>query len=791
MKSRHICLFVLIWLSGGLLRGQSVVKIVGDTEGHGIAVRRGSECRVITLGHVVGAAPAPQVTIPHGGHVTLNLLDRAEVLLTLPDGTSVPEDIVLFKPSARQNEVCDDNLARFKGMPSVFVATTDGASNYGFHDISLERSTPKALFFTFTKELPGQVKSMSGAPILRSGSLSGIVVRLSTRIVERGEVGYSVELLAKEFGDWVRGEDVPVAKAEESLAVLDRIRSQLPSADMGQVAALKSLSSSGGRLSGVDLRGFYFDNAHFSGMDLTGSDLTATALSQASFDKSVFTKAIFDFAVGQGVKIAGGTLDQTHHQYSNYDNADFSGASLRQSNLYFATLRNSTLSQVDFSGANLSYADLSGADITEARFDNAILYGANLSGVKGLATARFANTSVTNMVGATGRKFTESEVCGHYIGAGGFDYMKVVSMTPSPRFDDGFKYDVVGKEGAWNYMPATLIGMAHYHFLRPCSEPPPDQKAVGVQYRYLKNHSTLSIGVDRRYPSSLLQKRGIGGHISRILEARNDDLLRLLAKRDYVVPESDRDKDLAAYIERLTVGIQSARVDCLDGETLRHLIRANAGASEGLIYDDIFKQIIDEGQKLYALEEYEKTTGVAVERSLLLPFGTLLPNPTPAREVREFTNLSLGLRTIAAYRKWSARRLKQATYAFCIGEWNSPAGNADYGPAHFVADPLDLGVAAVAKIASTLQSKPTFFAGYGFLSSRYTAVGLYFDQVPPMIAANAKDIREGIKGRVDKSKQYQALVAIDSVERVPDVPLLLLRLRFKGEQITSLLRASK
>lgn len=583
---------------------------------------------------------------------------------------------------------------------------------------------------------------------------------------------------------------------EASLSILERIRSQLPSSDIGQVAALKTLSESGRRLAGLDLRGFYLEHAHFTGLDLSGSDMSGTALSQASFEKSVFTKVILDFAVGREMRMVGAKLDQSSHQYADYDRADLSDTSLRQANLYFATLRGATLTNADFTGANLAYADLSGAIVTNAIFHNAILYGANLKGAKGLETARFQNTSITNMVGASVRSFTEQEVCGHYISAGGGDYMRVVQMTPSSHFESGFKYEILGHEGAWNYMPAATLGMAHYHFLRPCPEPPPGDKAVGVKYTYGKDgsHSELSIATGRKFHRDLLAKRGLYGYIESRLETRNDEVIAALSTHDFVVPDSTRDKDIVAHLQRVAASIREPHVDCIDKETIGHLLRAKsvAGAERAsFIYDEIRSQISDDAAKLYAIEQFEKESGHLAERSILLPFGTVLPNPVPAREVREYANLSLGRRTIDAYKKWSAKRSANTRYAFCFQSRESPAGSADYGPSSFMSDATKLGNALVEKAVAVLPARPHFFTNHGFLSKRYFVLGLYFAGVPPAILVNPKAPIDGFGSKLDKYSQHQVLLDIDRVQARPDVPLVLVHTRYLREQTISIGAASR
>ena len=151
--------------------------------------------------------------------------------------------------------------------------------------------------------------------------------------------------------------------------------------------------------------------ANLTGADMTGTDFTGSRIADASLAGAILNSAILskcdilgcDFS---GTKMQGVDLSESECVYSNFANADMSGANLESfcigdvefveeeswnnvdlsgANLKDAFLarvsfRNANLTGAKFLDANLSYADLSNSDLKETNFTGANLICTDFTG---------------------------------------------------------------------------------------------------------------------------------------------------------------------------------------------------------------------------------------------------------------------------------------------------------------------------------------------------------------------------------------------------------------------------
>lgn len=124
---------------------------------------------------------------------------------------------------------------------------------------------------------------------------------------------------------------------------------------------LSGLDLSDARLMRCDFRGASFDRSDLEGVDFSGSNLLGASLRGATLTNA----AMLGTDVGEanliganlhGVRLARGKLAQVKAAF-----ADFSGASLRNADLYCANFRSANLREADLRGADLRETDLRGA----------------------------------------------------------------------------------------------------------------------------------------------------------------------------------------------------------------------------------------------------------------------------------------------------------------------------------------------------------------------------------------------------------------------------------------------
>ncbi len=776
---------------------QSVVRLESAGEvGHGLAVARGDNCFVVTLKHVVGDAFESKAITPGRGPTALELVEVSELLVTLPDGEEVREDLALLRATANQRELCSDNLQPFENERRSFITTADGKGDIKIYRIDMLGVPNKTVSFEFSDTAIGQMKSMSGAPVMWGGKLVGLVVRLSTDADNSAQIAYDIELAAKAFGPWITGEELQVAAVDQALSVIERVREMLPASDIGQVAALKSIAKGGAPLAGLDLKGFYLDRARLDGLDFSMSDFSAATLNGAIMHKTHLSGAIFNFAVASGIQMQSADAPASHHEYANYDDGGFAGANFSRSNLLYASFRNADLSNVDFTNANLVYTDLTGANVAGANFTGALLNGATFTDVKGLDSAVFKDTSVTNMIGATSRQFSDTEVCGHFIGEKGYDHATIIQKSPSPRFDDGFKYDNIleyTKVSSYEFTPASIIGMAHYHFLRQCPAPPEEERAVGTDYYSDSVHagySSISVANKQFFHRDFLAKRGLKKYIPARMVERTTQTIQTNSARDFILPVTTRDMAAANLFKTRAASTRKRATSCLGNDifTLRQLISFDGSAKnrEGLLLDEIVETIRNSAIRDRAMREAEAAKSLKIDRNAVFPFGAAHFEGSEIPKFGFGPHFELGPNVIAAYKAWKTKVSAHSDIALCI-----TGAELDRGvfPAFYAVKDYESGgawVTAARNAIGEMERKAEFSGNIGFLSNYSHAVAFFLDRTVPEFDVAGEINYHDISRTLDKTEQLQIRLDIDRVQHFEDDRLILVFGKYKGSERVSI-----
>ena len=784
---------ILLILAPTMTVAQSVVRVSGGQNGHGVAVLRDGVCFVLSPSHVIGDDDKNAfVLTPAHGNVALELVRTEKVVLTLTDDKGVEkeehEDLTLLRTTGNPAAVCSDNLRAFTNERRSYAVTNDGKDEIKLHELSL-LSVPNDIFtFEFTRVDPAQMQTMSGAPVIWGGKLVGMVVQLSTSPEVPIQYAYGIELIARRFGQWVTGAQVDIPKVDQALSILEHVRKLLPAADIGQVAALREIQRGKVSLAGVNMPGFFLDGARLDDIDLTGSDLSVATLNNAILLKAILRNARLNYVIAQNIALPNADLTASHHNYANYDGAIFNGANFTRAKLVYATLRGAKLRQAKLIGTNLTYSDLSGADLTNADLTDALLNGANLEGVIGLDTATFHNTSITNMVGANGRKFTDEQVCGYPIYQGGFDHFEVIRRTPSARFDSGFVHDDLldyTEIDSWSNTPATIIGMDHYNYLAPCKSSRQETRPVGTDFPSSNQPGWNSLSVRDKYffEREFLEKRGIQKYIRRRMVERFKDVIKIHLKGRLVFPTTDRDASLTAHISGLKTSIGERRPWCVESnqQMLNHLRELSGSVSHES--NDIESEFVEALRsslfKAEALRFYrEQHPELSVDVSLIWPFGALHPADTPVGGGLLHLPIPVGVRSAAAYLQWRQKVWSFAQLAICIPPPRMTGADFLVGSS-FVTDysenSLSVSVARAAIARETVQ--PDLVMGVAGAKSTFL-LALYFDRLPPEYDKNDSSLYNTLSESLQPTEQLHWYIEFENVELRAKDELMVARVRF-------------
>ena len=575
---RFLCVpFAFAFFVSFPAHSQSVVKIVSDSsQGLGVAITHDGACFVITPQHIIEGAYEIAVRTGSVGDVDLNLVRTVPVIMNLPNGEQAREDIALLQAKRSYNEVCSGNLTALANERRSVAVITDGISAPSFLLISLLGAPDKELYFSFETDSPGQLKGISGAPIIWGGELAGMVVRLSTTEADQAQVAYGIDLLVKELGEWVIGKDFQIADTEAALSLLEKLRETAPTSELGQSEAVLLLSSTYQSLSGFDFAGMVFKGSNFSGLSFDRANFRVATLSGSNLSNSNLLGADLDFVLAEASDFSGADLSRSSNYFAEFSNANFENSNLRGANLAYAAALNANFVGADLTNANLTYTDLTGANLSGANLTGAILHGAILDGARGLESAIFQNTSITNTSGISDIMLSDEEVCGYRHSDAYNHWVRVVEATPSSYYPSGFAYDDLLEYERYTPHPPSVV--PHLYYLRPCPAPEESTELarnIEISKRPGERYASVILN-DRRifkFEHSFLEKQRRRKRLTSFAGERFTAVNNAYFRQRFYYPNTDQDSALAEKISLLETQFKQGSRYCLrpDLTTLRIL----------------------------------------------------------------------------------------------------------------------------------------------------------------------------------------------------------------------------
>ncbi|MCB9584263.1 MAG: DUF2169 domain-containing protein [Polyangiaceae bacterium] len=183
--------------------------------------------------------------------------------------------------------------------------------------------------------------------------------------------------------------------AETQLSAANFERAKLSSAN------LSSSRGNGANFYGSDLTGANLTDSELDSVSFSGANLTAADLSACKFVSGNFTRATLVDTTAYEAQLSGASFDGANMQRFRGDQADLSGASLREVDARSASFSEAVLRAARLDGALLDEAVLNHADLTQASLMRAKLPKARLRyALLTDAHAGFANLMEANLEAA-------------------------------------------------------------------------------------------------------------------------------------------------------------------------------------------------------------------------------------------------------------------------------------------------------------------------------------------------------------------------------------------------------
>ncbi|SNX59082.1 hypothetical protein SAMN06296273_0525 [Nitrosomonas ureae] len=273
------------------------------------------------------------------------------------------------------------------------------------------------------------------------------------------------------------------------------------------------------------------------------------------------------------------------------------------------------------------------------------------------------------------------------------------------------------------------------------------------------------------------------------MDKRVEEVIKRLSERDVIIPTTKRDLSTKDYIKKITSKINKNVIDCIDSETIPHLLINKLDSNiynKNLIYDDIINQIIDDEKKITILRNYFESTNLKIDEKIILPFGKIYNSPVDLKNRERSGNLGqllLASNVVSSYREWSKKRTKFSEFAICFQKPDN-AGNIDGGLTHIVTDYKEIGSKPIIKKIEELKQKPNFYSHFNFLSTNFYVIGFYLDKIPNILKYDKDDTIDFAKSLSLESylEQLQILIDIEKIDFFHNEKLILITARYKNIQ---------
>ncbi|MEM9388359.1 MAG: pentapeptide repeat-containing protein [Pseudomonadota bacterium] len=525
---------------------------------------------------------------------------------------------------------------------------------------------------------------------------------------------------------------------ERAQATLTDARSGTATSE-ATAAALRTKSKAG-VLADSDLTRLDLQGQSLAKTDLPGSDLRGSTLDGSNWDQADMDGTKLDFVGASDASLRGASLDRSEHFGTDYEGAHLEGASFARADLTYARLFSANLSNANFRNANLTYADLRQASVGGADFTGAILNGASLSGAKGLESAIFSGTSVTNTAGLA-RDLTDEQVCGYFF-----------ERT----------------QGDGLHFPSTLTSSDHRFYLSPCPSRDEAMLPIGASLNEVSYSPMKTLKIRR--------PRGLG---ERALEERALASYATVRMRDFATPSTDQDQAYREHLEALVKAMPLADLPasvCLGNDyfSTRLLASYSEGSNyvDGLRLYEVPEEIITSARRQRELEEGRKR-GIDVFDSAVFPLGKVHPASQEVDERYQLVPpLRLGPRTVAAYDAWKSAVSGRVRLAICFQARSQKArGVAGYHQRSKHPPSRSVGTESAWAFLRDSDPAPTLVTTLrgGIVTAFFLDGGL----PPALVDASFGHRVNNVKPPLEESELLKLTLAVDRVELMLESTLML------------------
>jgi uncharacterized protein YjbI with pentapeptide repeats len=239
-----------------------------------------------------------------------------------------------------------------------------------------------------------------------------------------------------------------MASPGEALAVLQRVASTMPRAELGQTAALQSLIQQDHSLAGTELlEGLAFVGGAFNRIDLSRARLAGAQFDRSQLQDATLTGATLSFATMNHTNLSRATMNNASFGFVEADSALARETQAAGSTWFAARARAANFAKSNLRGAGFMLSDLRNADFTGADLTGAVFVANDLRGAQ-FTGATIANTDFTgSLIDASA--FTPAQRRGAcqmnlpVVPAGTFGHVLtvvVIEPIPNNRFSGGYEY---------------------------------------------------------------------------------------------------------------------------------------------------------------------------------------------------------------------------------------------------------------------------------------------------------------------------------------------------------------
>lgn len=248
-------------------------------------------------------------------------------------------------------------------------------------------------------------------------------------------------------------------KLAPALAVLQRAAEMMPSGDIGQVLAIESLVRQNHSLGGVELWGLSLKRGQFDNGDFSKATMVAVDLTGASAVGADFTRTNFAFAVLSDAHLSGAIVEKAKFDFADLGKAQLQNAKASSSRWMATDAHGANFTGADLKGARFMFVDLRNAVFDGADLTGAFLVGSDLSGAS-FKKAKLGNTDFSGSI-FDPKTLEASQASGacqtHYeVGHSVFNFV-IIEEIPNSQFSGGVEHSRFFEKDRYFKMPASTL----------------------------------------------------------------------------------------------------------------------------------------------------------------------------------------------------------------------------------------------------------------------------------------------------------------------------------------------